>query len=110
MKEVSDALAKVTAQANEIFAKMGAAVEEAVKKGARELNVVEICRVSGLQIDERTLDHLQVDRIIFPHPWLHWQHWWCWRPLWCWWWHTYHPYYRCCPYWWTRCHWYAYPL
>ncbi len=106
MTELNDALAKVTAEANSIFDKMRGAVEEAVAGGATQLDVAEIARKSGLQIEEKTLDELQVDRIIYVHPWLPWHHWWPWRPLWCWWWHRYHPWYRCCPWWWHRCHWY----
>ena len=106
MTELNDALAKVTAEANGIFARMGAAVEEAVAQGATELKVVEIARKAGIEIDEKTLDELQIDRVIYVYPWLPWHHWWPWRPIWCWWWHRFHPWYRCCPYWWHRCHWY----
>lgn len=107
MTELEDALSKVTAEANDIFDKMREAVEEAVEGGATQLDVAEIARKSGLQLEERTLEEIQVDRIIHVHPWLPWHHWWPWRPLWCWWWHRYHPWYRCCPWWWYRCHWYT---
>jgi hypothetical protein len=106
MPEGDDALVKATAEANSIFAKMRASVEEAVKGGATQLDVAEIARKSGLKLEERTLEELKVDRIIYCYPWLPWYSWWPWRPLWCWWWHRYYPWYRCCPWWWYRCHWY----
>ena len=108
MTELNDALAKVTAEANGIFARMGAVVEEAVAQGATELKVVEIARKAGIELDEKTLDELQIDRVIYVYPWLPWHHWWPWRPIWCWWWHRFHPWYRCCPWWWHRCHWHHY--
>jgi hypothetical protein len=110
MTELNDALAKVTVEANGIFDQMRTAVEEAVAEGATKLDVLEISRKSGLQIDEKTLDDLQVDRTIHVLPWIPWYLWYPWRPLWCWWWHHYHPWYRCCPWWWYRCHWYPYPV
>jgi hypothetical protein len=106
MKELDDALTKATAQANGMFDKMRSVVEEEVKRGTTQLNVLEIARKSGLEIDERTLEELQVDPIIHVHLWLPWHYWWPWRPLWCWWWRRHHPWYRCCPWWWHRCHWY----
>jgi hypothetical protein len=105
MAELDDALAKVTAEANEIFDRMRGMVEEAVAGGATQLDVAEIARNSGLELDEKILDELQVDRIIPVLPWLPWYYWWPWRPLWCWWWHRYYPWYRCCHWWWHRCHW-----
>ena len=102
--EIDDSLRKLTDEANAAFTKMGQVVEEAVKSGAKELNVVEVSRRAGLQIDERILEELHIDRVIYPLPWLPWHHWWPWRPLWCWWWRFY-PWYRCCPWWWHRCHW-----
>ena len=106
MAQLDSALAKVTAEANEIFEKMRVAVEEEVKNKKTTLNVIDIARRSGLEIDESALDELQVDRVIQVHPWLPWHVWWPWRPLWCYWWHRFHPWYRCCPWWWHRCHWY----
>lgn len=106
MKEMDDAIAKATAEANSVFDKMRAAVEEGVKRGTGQLDVLEVARRAGLEIDERVITELQIDRLIPIHPWLPWYHWWPWRPLWCWWWHRYYPWYRCCPWWWYRCHWY----
>lgn len=106
MKEANDALAKVTAEANGIFDKMRASVEEAVKGGATQIDVAEIAGRAGLKLDDRILEELHVDRIIYCHPWLPWYCWWPWRPLWCYWWHRYYPWYRCCPWWWHRCHYY----
>jgi hypothetical protein len=107
MSELNSALAKVTAEANEIFDKMRVLVEEEIKNKTPELKVVDIARKAGLEIDERVLDELQVDRVIQVHPFLPWHVWWPWRPLWCYWWHRFHPWYRCCPWWWHRCHWYV---
>lgn len=104
MKEASDALAKVTAEANEIFGKMGAAVEEQVKGGATELDVAAIAERAGLELDRGTLAELQVDPTVYVLSWLDWYHFFPIQPLWCWWWHRYYPYYRCCRYWWHSCH------
>jgi hypothetical protein len=104
---LNDALGEVTREANAIFEKMQSVVEERVRGGATSLDVAEIAREVGLELDERALVDLQIDRIIYVHPWLPWYIWWPWRPLWCWWWHRYHPWYRCCPWWWHRCHWWV---
>jgi len=99
-------VAEAIKQANEVFAAMGRAVEASLKKGAEELDVLEIARESGLELDDSTLRELQIPRLIPVHPWLPWHIWWPWRPLWCWWWRWYYPWYRwCCPWWWYRCHW-----
>lgn len=108
MTELSDAVAKAMAEANEIFKKMGAAVDQGAK-GAADLNVVDIARRAGLEIDEGVLRELQIDLTIHVHPFIPWYVWWPWRPLWCWWWHRHYPWYRCCPWWWYRCHWWSYP-
>lgn len=94
-------------QANDVFAAMRRAVEEAVKGEETHLDVLEITRKSGLEeFDEDVLRELQLPRIIPCHRWLPWHYWWPWRPIWCWWWHRYHPWYGwCCPWWWHRCHW-----
>jgi hypothetical protein len=81
---MDDALAKVMGEANGMFDKMRAAVEEAVAGGATQLDVMEIARKSGLQLDDKTLDELQIDRVI-PVLLIPWHYWWPWRPLWCWW-------------------------
>lgn len=99
-------LAKAMAEANRLFGRMGELVESAVADGAVQLDVLEIVREVGLEIDIEVLHELRIPRICYCHPWLHWCCWWPWRPLWCWWWRRYHPWYRCCPYWWHRCHWY----
>ena len=107
MPEMDDALAKATAQANGVFEKMRSTIEEETKRaGATHLQVLDIARKAGLQINEQILEELHIDPIIPIHPWLPWHYWWPWRPLWCWWWHRQYPWYRCCPYWWYRCHWY----
>jgi hypothetical protein len=108
MPEMNDAVVKATAEANETFAKLGKAVEDAVKRGTKELDVATIARAAGLEIDAKALDELQIDRVILPHPWIPWYIWFPWRPLWCWWWRFRYPWYRCCPWWWHRCHWHPY--
>ncbi len=105
MKEQIDVLSKPMAEANAVFQKMQAVVEEEVKRGTAHLSVLDVARKSGLEIDERILEELKVDQLIPVHPWLPWHFWYPWRPFWCWWWRRY-PWYRCCPYWWYRCHWY----
>jgi len=101
---LNDQLAKVNAEANKIFAKLGEEVDKQVKAGVAEIDVTKLARTAGLQIDEAVLKDLEIDRVILPHPWLPWYFWFPWRPLWCWWWHRFYPWYRCCPYWWHRCH------
>lgn len=105
-QEGHEHIEKATAEANEMFAKLGEVVEEATRDGTTRLDVLDIAKRAGLELDERILEDLKIDRIIYPLPWLPWHHWYPWRPLWCWWWGRYYPYYRCCPWWWHRCHWY----
>jgi hypothetical protein len=104
-EEMNEALGRVMAEANSVFDKLRSTVEEQVESGATELDVAEIARRAGLEIEEATLDELRIDRVIPVHRWLPWHEWFPWRPLWCWWW-RYYPWYRCCPWWWYRCHWY----
>jgi hypothetical protein len=99
-----DVLAKATAEANETFGKLAKVVEEAAKREGT-LEVLEIAKRAGLEIDEAALRELQIDPIIPIHPWLPWYVWFPWRPLWCWWWRRHYYWYRCCPWWWHRCHW-----
>lgn len=99
-------LSRATAEANEIFTKMRQLVQEAVEKGETELNVAEVARNAGLEIEERDIDELKIDRIIYVLPWLGWHQWWPHRPLWCWWWRKYYWWYPCCRWWWYRCHWF----
>ena len=105
MEANDEGIARATAEANEVFQALGSAVEAAVKEDARRpLDVLEISRNAGLEIDDGVLERLELPRLIHPLPWLPWYHWWPYRPLWCWWWHHRYPWYRCCPYWWERCH------
>lgn len=55
MTELDDAFAKIMTEANSIFDKMRGVVEEAVAGGATQLDVAEIARNAGLEIDEKTL-------------------------------------------------------
>jgi hypothetical protein len=105
-----EAVSRAVSEANAIFDKIRGAVEEDSKKGVAQLNVLDVARKAGLEIDQRVLDELQIEPIIPVHPWLPWHYWFPWRPLWCWWWRRYHPRYRwCCPWWWHRCHWHPWP-
>lgn len=106
MKTMSEEFANATAEANKIFGQMGELVQKQVEQGATMVNVAEIARAVGLEVDDRVIEELKIDRLILVHPWLPWHHWWPWRPLWCWWWSRYYPWYRCCPWWWHRCHWF----
>lgn len=101
-----ETLSKANAEANEVFQRMQATVEERARAGVAELDVLEVTRASGLELDERTLSELQVPRVVPVHPFIPWHVWFPWRPFWCWWWHFRYPWYRCCPWWWHRCHWY----
>lgn len=91
-------------EANEAFGRLQQAVERAVEEGATELDVVDLAQQADLDVSEKTLAHLQINRIVYCHPWLPWYLWFPWRPLWCWWWHRYYPWYRSCPWWWHRCY------
>ena len=106
MAELDSAAAKANAEANEVFRKLAAVVEESVKSKATSLDVAEVSRKAGLEIDPKVLEELHVDAVIPVHPFLPWHYWFPWRPLWCWWWRIRYPWYRCCPWWWYRCHWY----
>jgi hypothetical protein len=57
-------LTRANAAANDIFARMGQAVQEAIDRGQTELDVLEVARRSGLEIEERDIDELHIDRII----------------------------------------------
>jgi hypothetical protein len=105
MAEMDDFMARANTEANEAFGRLGKMLEERSKRDGT-IDVAEVAREAGLEIDEKVLVELQIDRIIPIHPWLPWYFWFPWRPLWCWWWHRRYAWYRCCPWWWYRCHWY----
>lgn len=96
---------RANAEANEIFGRLGSVVDERVTGGVKSLDVLEVARESGLELDDGVLAELQIPRVIPVHPFIPWHVWFPWRPLWCWWWQFRYPWYRCCPYWWHRCHW-----
>ncbi len=106
MAELDEALGRATAEANEIFEKLRAGVEERVQRGDTGIDVIEVTREAGLEVDDAVLKELQVPQVVPIHPFIPWYLWFPWRPFWCWWWHFRYPWYRCCPYWWYRCHWY----
>jgi hypothetical protein len=108
MAELDDVVLKATAEANDVFGKLGKVVDEAARSGG-SINVLEIARRAGLELDESALKELQIDLVIPALPWLPWYFWFPWRPIWCWWWHRRYSWYRCCPWWWHRCHWYPSP-
>jgi len=106
MAQRDETLFRATAEANEVFGRLAEVVERMVREGADALDVVDIAKESGLEIDDAVISELQIPRIIYPVRFVPWYIWWPWRPLWCWWWRLRYPWYRCCPYWWHRCHWY----
>jgi len=103
--EHDETISRATAEANEIFQKMQSVVEEQAKEGVTELDVLEVTRAAGLELDDGALRELQVPRVVLVHPFIPWHVWFPWRPFWCWWWRFRYPWYRCCPWWWHRCHW-----
>jgi hypothetical protein len=105
MTERDDTLLKATAEADELFNRMSQIVSRRVEAGEQSLDVVEIAKEAGLEVDDRIIDELQIPRLVPAIRFLPWHHWYPWRPLWCWWWRYRYPWYRCCPYWWHRCHW-----
>jgi hypothetical protein len=104
MADLNDAVTRANAEANDIFGKLAKAVEAAGRKGGT-LNVLEVAKQAGLEIDERALGSLHIDPVIFIHPWLPWHIWFPWRPLWCWYWRRRYSWYLGCPWWWYRCYW-----
>ena len=107
MSNRDETLSRAVAEANEVFGRMAQMVEEKVKEGATEISVTEIAQGVGIEIDERTLEDLQIPELVPVHPFLPWHLWWPWRPFWCRWWRIRYPWYGyCCPWWWARCHWY----
>jgi hypothetical protein len=100
-----EGLSSAMREANATFARLGEAVEGAVgERGDEPIDVLEIARKAGLEIDEGVLERLELPRLIHPLVFCPWHVWFCWRPLWCWWWGFHYPYYRCCHYWWHHCH------
>jgi len=106
MPELDEGLERATAEANDIFEKLRAVVEERVGRRETSIDVIEVAREAGLEIDDGVLKEIQIPQLVPVHPFIPWYLWFPWRPLWCWWWHFRYPWYRCCPYWWYRCHWY----
>jgi len=105
MTERDETLLKATAEADELFTNMSQLVSRRVEAGERSLDVVEIAKEAGLEVDDRIIEELQIPRLIPAIRFLPWYEWYPWRPLWCWWWRYRYPWYRCCPYWWYRCYW-----
>lgn len=103
---MDEVLLRANAEANEIFERMGQAVEARVNRGEQQLNVLEVAREAGLEVDERHLGELQLPDTVPVNRILPWYDWYPFRPWWCWWWRFRYPWYHCCPYWWYRCHWY----
>jgi hypothetical protein len=106
MASLDDTFLRANSEANEIFERMRAVVEERIEQGQQELSILEVARESGLEVDERHLSELQLPDSVPVNRILPWYDWFPVRPFWCWWWHSSYPWYRCCPYWWYRCHWY----
>lgn len=106
MSERDETIFKATAEANEIFGRMAKAIEAGIGRGGDALDVVEVAKEAGLEIDDGVIAELRIPRLIPIIPFVPWFIWWPWRPLWCWWWRWRYPWYHCCPYWWWRCHWY----
>jgi hypothetical protein len=57
---MDEVLLRANAEANEIFERMGQAVEARVNRGEQELNVLEVAREAGLEVDERHLNELHL--------------------------------------------------
>jgi hypothetical protein len=105
MSAQDDAFDRANAEANETFERLRQTVEEVAQGGASQVDVLDVARRAGLEISEETLRELQIPQRIPVQPFLEWHIWFPFRPIWCWWWRFRYPWYRCCPYWWYRCHW-----
>lgn len=103
MAPQDETLRRAMAEANEIFDRMRNLVEEQVRQGAEEIDVLQVTREAGLEIDERALSELQIPSSIPVLRFLPVLSWFPWCPLWCLWWRRY-PWYRCSWWWWHRCH------
>jgi hypothetical protein len=103
---MDEVLLRANTEANEIFERMGQAVEARVNRGEQEVNVLEVAREAGLEVDERHLSELHLPDTVAINRILPWYNWFPFLPWWCWWWRFRYPWYNCCPYWWYRCHWY----
>ena len=97
---------RASAEANEVFQRLREVVDRSVADGAEHLDLLEVTRDLGLEIDEHILRELKLPLRIPALKFVDWEFWFPWRPLWCRWWEYRYPYYHCCPYWWSRCHWY----
>ena len=106
MPAIDETLLGANAEANEIFERMREIVGARVSRGEQQVNVLEVARESGLDIDERHLGDMQVPETVPVNRILPWHDWFPFRPFWCWWWRYHYPWYQCCPWWWYRCHWY----
>ncbi len=51
MTEMNDALDRVMEEANSIFKRMGAVIDEAIAGGATKLDVAEVAQQAGAKID-----------------------------------------------------------
>jgi hypothetical protein len=104
---IDEVLLRAHAEANDIFERMGQAVEARVSRGEQQLDVLEVAREAGLEVDERHLSELQLPDTVPVNRILPWYDWYPFRAWWCWWWRFRYPWYNfCCPWWWYRCHWY----
>ena len=104
MPEQDEVFERANAEANEVFQKLQAVVEDRVQSGDTSINVVEALRSAGLEADDGVLKDLELPGRVPVHAFLPWHIWFPWRPIWCWWWRFHYPWYRCCPYWWHSCH------
>lgn len=99
MEAHDEGVTTAMARANAVFARLTGVVEDALREGPSEpIDLLHVCHVAGLQVNQDVLDRLQLPRLIYPVTWLPWYEWWPYEPLWCWWWRQSYPWYRCCPY------------
>jgi hypothetical protein len=107
MPETDEVFMRANAEANEVFERLRQVAENRVAQGDRQLQILNVAREAGLELDDGVLTELQLPEYVPAQRFIPWDVWFPWRPLWCWWWHFRYPWYRCCPYWWYRCHWYS---
>ena len=63
MADLNSALASANEEANAVFGKLAKAVEQAAKRGGT-INVAEVARQAGLELDEKVLAGLHIDPVI----------------------------------------------
>jgi hypothetical protein len=67
MEAHDEDLADAMARANEVFGRLTRTVEEAVKEApAAPIDLLEVARAAGLELDEAVLTRLELPNLVYP--------------------------------------------